>query len=84
MMMTMFPWIRCIVGGVFALLQLDRHLAFGMTLAAAKKMTASRFERNLLTPSSPTDLRPWFDIVSGLQRAGIPAAVAADNINVQL
>jgi uncharacterized membrane protein len=85
MMMTTFPWIQTLIGGLFALMKLDRYLAFGKTLATVKKIVASRFanitQDPLVEGVARYGLQP--DIISGFHAAGFNVEETAANLNVQ-
>jgi hypothetical protein len=85
MMMTTFPWIQTLIGGLFALMKLDRYLAFGRTLATVKKIVASRFANITRVPLvegvTQYGLQP--DIISGFYAAGFNVGETAANLNVQ-
>jgi hypothetical protein len=85
MMMTTFPWVQTLIGGLFALMKLDRYLAFGRTLATVKKTVASRFrdmtQVSLVGDVAQYGLQP--DIISGFHVAGFNVEQTAANLNVQ-
>jgi hypothetical protein len=85
MMMTMFPWIQIFVGGLFALLKLDRYLAFGKTLATVVKVTDNHFMEKKRTPLVAGTLGGGMhpNIVSGFQAAGFNVQETSANLNVQ-
>jgi hypothetical protein len=85
MMMTTFSWIQTVVGGLFALMKLDRYLAFGRTLATVKKIVASRFVNLTPVPLVEGVARYGLqaDIISGFHAAGFNVEETAANLNVQ-
>ncbi|KAG9594298.1 cytochrome P450, partial [Aureobasidium melanogenum] len=86
MMMTMFPWTQDLVGGFLATLRLERHIAFGRTLATVVRIVEGRFGENkrTSTPRSIPQKRLYTDIISGLMDADLSVEEAANNLNVQI
>ncbi|KAG9591190.1 cytochrome P450, partial [Aureobasidium melanogenum] len=73
-------------GGLLAILRLERHIAFGKTLASVVKIVKSRFGENkrASAPRSIPQKRLYTDIISGLMDAGLSVEEAANNLNVQM
>ena len=86
MMMTMFPWTQVLVGGLLAILRLERHIAFGKILVSVVKIVKSRFGENkrASAPRSIPQKRLYTVIISGLMDAGPNVEEAANNLNVQM